>query len=294
MALGALLLPWPPGGQAAEPRLGEANRVDGAVVVRVPAGAFLMGSEPAEIEAAWRRFGWPEAAKRQADAETPAHRVELGEFRIYRDEVTVAQYRRFAEATGRPMPDRPEWGWEDRHPVVNVSWDDAAAYCAWAGGRLPTEAEWERAARADATGVDGKPRRLFVWGDAAPAGQGGCGNLPDAALHARFPDREIFPEYQDGFTFTAPAGSFPANSLGLHDMAGNVFEWCADWFARDYYPASPAKNPTGPARGHFRVLRGGSWLSNPYGLRVAYRYYELPGYRSYYVGFRVVLDGKPT
>jgi formylglycine-generating enzyme required for sulfatase activity len=254
----------------------------------------MMGSEPDEIDAAWRRFGWAEDQKRQAQAETPVHRVELGEFWMHRDEVTVAQYRRFAEANGRPMPDPPEWGWDDRHPIVNVDWHDAAAYCAWAGGRLPTEAEWERAARGEATGVDGRPRRLFVWGDAAPEGQGGFGSLPDAALKQRFADREIFPDYRDGFVFTAPIGSFPANGLGLNDMAGNVFEWCADWFARDYYRESPAKSPAGPAQGFFRVLRGGSWLSNPYGLRVAYRYYELPGYRSYYVGFRPVMDRKPS
>lgn len=266
---------------------------DGAVLVRVPAGGFRMGSEPEEINAAWRRFGWPEEKKSQADAEKPAHRVELAEFWIYRDEVTVGQYRRFAEATGRPMPDPPEWGWIDRHPIVNVSWDEASAYCAWAGGRLPTEAEWERSARGAATGVDGHPRHLFAWGDASPAGQGGFGSLPDAALRGRFADREIFPDYEDGHIFTAPVGSFRANGLGLHDMAGNVFEWCADWFSRDYYRASPTTNPTGAAQGYFRVLRGGSWLSNPYGLRVAYRYYELPGYRSYYVGFRPVLDRKP-
>jgi formylglycine-generating enzyme len=284
------------GDLAGEPALtrGETNTVDGAGLVRVPAGAFVMGSEPEEIDRAWGRFGWAEEKKRQAAAESPSHRVEMAGFRMYRHEVTVAQYRRFAQAAGRPMPDPPEWGWEDTHPVVNVSWDDAAAYCAWAGARLPTEAEWEYAARGEDTGIGGRPRRLFLWGDAAPGGQGGCGNLPDEALKGKLPDREVFPGYSDGFVFTAPVGSFPPNTRGLHDMAGNAFEWCADWYSADYYRRAPAKGPRGPDSGDFRVLRGGSWLSHPYGLRVAYRYYELPGYRSYYVGFRPVMDDRDS
>lgn len=271
----------------------QTNPADGAEVVRMPAGAFRMGSEAGEIDAAWRQFGWAEEKKKQTAAELPAHRVELSAFLLYRHEVTVAQYRRFIQATGREMPDPPEWGWEDRHPVVNVSWDDASAYCAWAGARLPTEAGWEAAARGEDTGLDGRPHRQFVWGDAPPAGQGGFGNLADEPLKVKLPDREVFPGYRDGFLFTAPVGSFPANSRGLYDMAGNVFEWCADWFDSSYYTRSPTRDPRGPEQGDFRSLRGGSWLSNPYGLRVAYRYYELPGYRSYYVGFRPVLVRAP-
>lgn len=295
LTLGALALALAissvPSGNAAPPS--KTNPIDGAALCRLPAGVFLMGSADGEAEAAWKQFGWDPAKQKQSAPESPAHRVELDGAWVYRDEVTVAQFRKFAQATGREMPDPPEWGWDDRHPVVNVSWDDATAYCAWAGARLPTEAEWEGAARGSDTGLDGHPHRQFVWGDAAPTGQGGFGNLPDEPLKTKFPEREVFPGYTDGFLFTAPVGSFPANSLGLRDLAGNVFEWCADWYAADYYRRSPAKNPPGPERGDFRVLRGGSWLSNPYGLRVAYRYYELPGYRSYYVGFRPVLERSP-
>jgi formylglycine-generating enzyme required for sulfatase activity len=252
-----------------------------------------MGSRPEEIDAAWKRFGWADDRKRQAVPEQPVHRVELSGFWMYRHEVTVARFRKFAAATGREMPDPPPWGWEESHPIVNVHWDDAAAYCAWAGARLPTEAEWEFAARGADTGRNGKPGRLFVWGDADPQGQSGLGNLPDAALREKMPDRETFTGYSDGFAYTAPVGSFAPNARGIHDLAGNVFEWCADWYGASYYRSSPAKDPTGPEQGDFRVLRGGSWLSNPYGLRIAYRYYDLPGYRSYYVGFRAVVVGDP-
>ena len=287
-ALGSVCPPAPAMRAEAVPPM--KNPADGAELARIPPGAFRMGSEAREVEAVWKRFAWPDAKRMQTAREHPVHRVMVRAFRMYRHEVTVAQYRKFAAAAGREMPDMPPWGWEEDHPVVNVSWDDAMAYCAWAGGRLPTEAEWEYAARGADTGLDSRPHRLFVWGDAAPAVQGRCGNLADEPLKAKFPDREVFTGYVDGFLYTAPVGSFPPNAHGLHDMAGNVFEWCADWYAADYYARSPEENPPGPERGDFRVLRGGSWLSDPYGVRVAYRYYDLPGYRSYYVGFRAVVD----
>lgn len=278
---------------AVEPPTVRRHPPDGSTLAWIPPGAFRMGAEPAEVDAVWKEFGWPEPQRRQARRESPAHRVELDGFWLAREEVTVAQFRRFAAASGREMPDPPEWGWEETHPVVNVSWDDAMAYCAWAAGRLPSEAEWERAARGPDTGLGDRPARRFVWGDVAPAGAGPCGNLADEPLQVRFPDREVFPGYRDGFLFTAPVGSFPATGHGLKDMAGNVFEWCADWYEEGYYRRSPNRNPRGPTEGLYRVLRGGSWLSNPYGVRVSYRYYDLPAYRSYYVGFRIAVDAQP-
>jgi formylglycine-generating enzyme required for sulfatase activity len=147
---------------------------------------------------------------------------------------------------------------KDDHPVVHVSWDDAAAYARWAGKRLPTEAEWERAARG---GLEGKP---YVWGDERPT---------DDAIHAniwqgRFPDRNTA---RDGFERTAPVGSFPPNGYGLYDMAGNVWEWCADWYERGLYrrrAGGEVVNPRGPSRSDdptqpytpLRVQRGGSFL----------------------------------
>jgi len=145
-------------------------------------------------------------------------------------------------------------GRED-HPVVHVCWEDAAAYARWAGKRLPTEAEWEYAARG---GLEGKP---YTWGDEFRPGDGWPANI----WQGRFPTRNTA---DDGFRTTAPVGSFPPNGFGLHDMAGNVWEWCADWYRPDSYANAPARNPQGPDSSHDpdepgvpkRVLRGGSFM----------------------------------
>ena len=200
-------------------------------MVYVPAGDFLMGSKNGE--------GY--------DRERPQHTVYLDGYWIYKNEVTVAQYRNFCKTTGRNMPDPPNWGWKDDHPVVNVTWDEAKAYCEWAGAALPTEAQWEKAAR----GTDG---RIYPWGNDW--------------------DKTRLNSYQSGSTATTPVGNYPggASPYGCLDMAGNGWQWCADWYDATYYANSPARNPTGPATGTTRVLRGGSWFNLPACCRSAYRH----------------------
>ncbi len=216
-------------------------------MVWVPAGEFLMGSIDTDENAS-------------AD-EKPQHKVFLDGFWIYKNDVTVAQYRKFCTATGREMADLPDWS-KDDHPVVKVSWDDAKAYACWAGVALPTEAEWEKAAR----GTDG---REYPWGNEWGAAK--C---------------------QFNQQATAPVGSFPAGAspYGCLDMAGNVWQWCADWYGTDYYSHSPTQNPTGPETGTARVLRSGSWnRDDAVDLRAASRHIrDDPTSRDNYVGFRCI------
>ena len=261
-------VPTPPPTPPAPPVKVRINPRDGAEMVLIPAGEFLLGSDGAEIYA--------------GAEEEPRHRVYLDAFYIYKDDVTVAQYRKFCQATERAMPVEPAWGWHDDHPVVSVSWDDAAAYAAWAGVRLPTEAQWEKAAR-------GGQQASFVWGNAWPPPKG-AGNFADETCgkSGKYPKWSFVNGYDDGFVNTAPVGSFAPNGYGLHDMAGNVWQWCADWFDRGYYRTSPSHNPTGPATGTARVLRGGAWrdVCVPQYLRVARRLSERPSVHSDGNGFR--------
>lgn len=244
------------------------NPVDGATMVRIPGGEFVMGSSAEDIDRVWRKFGWPEAWKQHTQSEQPARRVRVSGFWIYRDDVTVAQYRRFCRATRRTMPPAPEWGWHENHPVVNVSWHDAKAYCAWAKGRLPSEAEWEYAARG------GKAHTIFGWGDDFPTGR--VANVADEsykkARHYNSNFR-LFGLYNDGYTYTSPVDAFPANGYGLRDMAGNVWQWCED--------------RSDAAR---RVLRGGAYDTPPEMTRVARRVGNSPDVHHDEKGFRVVVS----
>jgi formylglycine-generating enzyme required for sulfatase activity len=193
-------------------------------------------------------------------------RVVLGGYWIDRYPVTVAQYRSFCEATGRQMPKEPYWGWHDDHPIVNVSWHDAIAYCDWAGARLPTEAEWEKAAR----GVDG---RKYAWGNEWDAGK--CNNWESAPQQ------------------TTPVGSYPqgASPYGVEDMTGNVWEWCSSLFKPYPYDANDGRENLS-AEGR-RVLRGGSMLNNQeYLFQCATRIGDLPDYWLLTRGFRCARDGR--
>lgn len=231
--------------------------------VFVPAGPFTMGIDHP-----------------RATDEKPSRPVYLSAFAIDRYEVTNARFAIFVAATGYQtdaekhgaeradgiswrQPHGPGSTAAPSHPVVYVSWRDAEAYCAWRGGRLPTEAEWEKSAR----GPDG---RLWPWGAAFAAGRANVWGV------------------EDGYAELAPVGSFPAGAspYGALDLAGNVWEWCADWYDADYYATAPTQDPQGPATGRFKVLRGGSWINHGPTLRSINRVEVLPVERSPYIGFR--------
>jgi serine/threonine-protein kinase len=258
------------------------------VMVYVPAGEFLMGSAGRDTGALAN--------------EKPQHTVYLDAFWIDRTEVTVAQFRAFVQASGyRTAAEKQGWAYawvesakewqkvngadwqhpfgpesnaEDNHPVVQVSWSDAAAYCTWVEGSLPTEAQWEKAAR----GTDG---RIYPWGDIF---DGARLNYCDSRCEGG--DRA----FDDGYRYTAPVGSYPAGASPYDalDMAGNVWEWTADRYDDGYYADSPAQNPAGPASGQYRVLRGGSWNHDRSGMRAAYRLDGPPGQNVDNFGFRCV------
>lgn len=233
---------------------------DCAPMVLVSAGEFTMGSREED-----------ESAKSD---EQPAHSVYLDAYYLDQDEMTTARYATFFRETKRAAPKY----WSDQvvkqrgqKPVVGVDWNDAAAYCSWAGKRLPTEAEWEKAAR-------GTDQRLYPWGNEAPSEQ--RANISHCCDFKAYGVLTAVGSFEQG---TSP--------YGAHDMAGNVLEWVADWYQANYYRESPDRNPTGPATGEYRVRRGGSWTSAPDDVRSADRYGDTPSARSDDLGFRCAQDG---
>jgi formylglycine-generating enzyme required for sulfatase activity len=239
---------------------------DGVPMILIPGGAFLMGSND----------GLPN--------ERPEHTVTLNAYYIDQFEVTAGRYQKFIESAKHDLP--PTWDDEAAHamgdlPAVGMSWTDAAAYCKWAGRRLPTEAEWEKAAR----GTDG---RRYPWGHMQP--------FVDIA------------NYNRGVWVSEAITLVPVNSglegmsvrhglkeggkspYGLFHMAGNAAEWVADWYDREFYQKSPDKNPTGPTTGEKRVMRGGSWADLPMALRVTARFSAEPDFEERTIGFRCAMD----
>lgn len=223
----------------------------------IPGGPFQRGRSIRlpDTEVKW----YPTAHK----DDQPARAITLDPFYLDIAETTNEDYAAFAKATRHRTPyhwrkgQLPEG--KEKLPVVNVSWDDATAYCAWRGKRLPTEAEWERAARGNAEGA------MYPWGD-----------RPPKATDARY-----------GAETPAPVCTKTKNYFGLCDMIGNVWEWNSDWYGRTYYESSPAQNPAGPETGMYRVLRGGSWFDTPgLFLMVSYRSWARPAERSATIGFR--------
>jgi formylglycine-generating enzyme required for sulfatase activity len=224
---------------------------DGAIMVRIPGGKFRMGSAEGE--------GDP--------AERPQHAVRVQGFFMDKTEVTWGQYRRFAMETGRPLPHAPAWGMPEAFPVSYATWEDARAFCTWTGGRLPTEAEWERAAR-------GGDARRYPWGDDWDPAR--C-NTQEGGPH----------------TPTASA-SYPdcVSPYGVLDLAGSVWEWCRDWYDAAYYAKSPAEDPTGPETGRTRVSRGGCWINPSWWVRGANRQGIDPMWPDPTRGFRCVQDDR--
>jgi formylglycine-generating enzyme len=252
-------------------------------LVRIAAGVFLMGADDARQD------------------ERPIHRVYVSEFDIGRCAVTHDEYARFVNATGYPAPAIQKlplitasgrdsmfkelaaaYVWRNGapppghsgHPVVLIRYGDALAYCGWMSTvlartvRLPTEAEWEKAARG---GIEGE---RFPWGDGELDGSR-CNFLMEPALKAQRGTRQT--------------GTYSPNAYGLHDVAGNVWEWVSDWYKVDYYGVSEARDPQGPETGEMRIVRGGSWVSeDPSMLRCAYRHEVPPDTYAYSIGFRIV------
>jgi len=293
----------------------------GVTFVQIPAGEFMMGSDETAADLAKAGIKLPKGFS--VDDEGPKHQVKISAFQMGKYELTRGQFRIFVEATGyktdaekdpkgtwgvnrqlQQFEQSPIYNWTnagfpqtDNHPVVNVSWNDAVAYCRWVTEeysnrgqksvcRLPTEAEWEYACRAGST-------TRYATGD-TPRSVNGFGNVRDASLEAELPNLDYVTappfSFNDGAAFTSVAGKYKPNAFGLYDMHGNVWEWCSDWYDEKYYASSPATDPKGPDSGSFRVLRGGSWYDVPFLVRCALRNGSTPDFRDDDLGIRVVLE----
>jgi len=222
------------------------NPRDGLKYVWIPPGTFMMGCSPGDDGC--------------YDNEKPSHQVAISRgFWIGQTQVTVGAYKRFAADTGRQMPHAPNFNrrWaDDGMPIVNVTWDDAHDFCAWAGGRLPTEAEWEYAARGGSTAARYGPIDEIAW------------------------------SFNNSWGHTHAVAQKRANGFGLFDVLGNVWEWVNNWYDQDYYQDSPSQDPPGPASGQYRVMRGGSCDSLPRLVRVSDRNWCTPALRIRHIGFR--------
>lgn len=293
-------------------------------LVRIPAGEFLMGSKE-DVDALDKAFpAYKLKTKADLFEDEPQHKVRITRpFYFGKYEVTLGQFTAFIKdsgykveserdgtggwginaTTGKFEGRKPAYSWKnpgypqkDDHPVVNVTWADAVAYCEWLSKkenktyRLPTEAEWEYACRAGTKtryyGGD-DPKTLLKTANTADRSAQEVGKK-------QFKDwEEHVLDGKDGHAHTAPVGSYVPNAFGLHDMHGNVWEWCSDWYGEDYYTKSPVDDPKGPDKGHLRVRRGGAWHTYPLYLRAAFRNYNRPDSRYLNLGFRVVLEATP-
>ncbi|MGE3062655.1 MAG: formylglycine-generating enzyme family protein [bacterium] len=251
------------------------NEKDSSVMILVPEGNFMMGDDAHEI------------------GEEPKHQVYLDEYYIGKYEVTNQQYKRFCDETKREYPKDPEFkGMEQyftkypNYPVVMVTWHDAQAYCKWSGMRLPTEAEWEKAARSSDS-------RTYPWGDDDPSDGRYCNHtFNESDYHY---DERYVVYADDGYEYTSPVGLFEwgVSPYGCYDMAGNVWEWCFDWYGWDAYRNSLKDNPKGPQKGELKVIRGGSFYFSFSSIRSAFRVGSDPQFGFLHTGFRPSCAVKP-
>lgn len=244
---------------------GEKEKSTPPGTVKITAGCFMMG----------------DAFNEGLEQELPVHKVCITkDFYLDKYEVTNGKFEECVKAGKCTAPHKstsytrsscygnPEF---KDYPVTYVDWDQASAYCNWAGGRLPTEAEWEYAARG---GLEGK---RYPWGDDIK-----CGD----ANYGRYSSSSVCGDHSGKPNDTHKVGSYQPNGYGLYDMAGNVWEWTADWFDEGYYAQSPANDPGGPSSGRRRVLRGGCWTLDPNDLRVSLRVHLFPDAQNFKYGFR--------
>jgi len=250
----------------------------GAEMVLVPAGEFAMGSDMDGILAECQKYS-DNCSQNYFMDEYPPHQVYLDAYYMDVYEVTNALYAECVAAGECDLPSLADNKYYDDpiyadHPVVYVDWVDASAYCKWRGGRLPTEAEWEKAAR-------GETPLIFPWGDDF---EGDLVNFCDKNCKFDWANKD----YDDGYPNLAPVGSFPGgvSPYGLSDMAGNAWEWVADWYDSEYYSVSPSSNPGGPNAGEYRVLRGGTWNDLNFSVRTADRFRYDPSVLNDLIGFR--------
>jgi formylglycine-generating enzyme required for sulfatase activity len=254
----------------------KVNPKDGLIYTFLPAGTFVMGCSPGDGQC--------------NDDEKPAHRVAITKgFWIGQTTVTIGAWKQYAKATGKSLlPEKDSYGYplntslgDDRQPVVLVTWTEAAAYCTWSGMRLPTEAEWEYAARGNVERARYGKLDDIAW----YADNTGRQRIDSTALRVADPGKFVQRLTENGAT-PQPVGQKQPNAFGLYDMLGNVWQWTADWYGKEYYQVSEERDPAGPQMGTERPLRGGAWMNDPKRVRVSSRISHEPDTRHNASGFR--------
>lgn len=315
-----LLAAFAPTSGAEEPAThGQPHEIANSVgmrLIKIPAGEFLMGGQESaeDLVKAFPAYGRkPEGF----GDEYPRHRVRITKpFYLGKYEVTIGDFSKFVTETqykteaerdgtggwgynpkiGHCEGRKLQYNWRNAgfpqtndHPVLNVTWNDAVAFCQWLSRkegktyRLPTEAEWEYACRAGTT-------TRYSYGD-DPAEMVKLAKTTSDKGWTSFPAVQNIPVSAEGSgQFTVPVGSFPPNRFGLYDIHGNVWEWCADWYGKDYYSRSPVDDPQGPDSGQRRIRRGGAWNSFPLWPRCSFRNWNRPDSRCVNLGFRVAMS----